>query len=343
MLHSKLKMNLWLLVVTTILAAPIYSPFTDAQSGLKLAGSDSDESHTVAGPLSSPGQSECGLASYERVVAQMRRQFVAKYKLNSESELKNATKFQGAPELELEWELMLAKVVPAKFRSPLTPTVQQIAPPIQPPPNIEQGIYQVTLPIRINVIYDAEIARLQAPYRGGAVGYIRDLLFTTQLYFELPEIVRRFRIHLVVVGLRQFQRDIPANWSSSEIIDHLHPESVDFERADLNLILMRRTLWNLPGGNFMVHMFTMTNDRDAIDQSVALGTDTTVELIGDIEQESALLASEDNDFLIRMGISRKLLTEIMYQQKAVASQDDQSTRRCLTAAEAVKYNVANAK
>ena len=34
---------------------------------------------------------------------------------------------------------------------------------------------------------------------------------------------------------------------------------------------------------------------------------------------SALLASEDNDFLIRMGVSRKLLTDIMYKQKAVAS------------------------
>jgi hypothetical protein len=98
-----------------------------------------------------------------------------------------------------------------------------------------------------------------------------------------------------------------------------------------------------PGGNFMVHMFTMTNDRDAIDQSVALGTDTTVELIGDIEQESALLASEDNDFLIRMGVSRKLLTDIMYKQKAVASSGggDQSTRRCLTQDEVFKYNVAN--
>lgn len=98
-----------------------------------------------------------------------------------------------------------------------------------------------------------------------------------------------------------------------------------------------------PGGNFMVHMFTMTNDRDAIDQSVALGTDTTVELIGDIEQESALLASEDNDFLIRMGVSRKLLTDIMYKQKAVASGGggDQSTRRCLTQDEVFKYNVAN--
>ena len=31
-----------------------------------------------------------------------------------------------------------------------------------------------------------------------------------------------------------------------------------------------------------------------------------------------MLASEDNDFLIRMGISRKLLTDVMYQQKAVA-------------------------
>lgn len=99
-----------------------------------------------------------------------------------------------------------------------------------------------------------------------------------------------------------------------------------------------------PGGNFMVHMFTMTGDRDAIDQSVALGTETTVELIGDIEQESALLASEDNDFLIRMGVSRKLLTDIMYKQKAVASGGgDQSTRRCLTQDEVFQYNVANVR
>lgn len=56
-----------------------------------------------------------------------------------------------------------------------------------------------------------------------------------------------------------------------------------------------------------------------------------------------MLASEDNDFLIRMGVSRKLLTEIMYKQKAVAAGDDKSTRRCLTQSEAVKYNVANAQ
>jgi hypothetical protein len=97
-----------------------------------------------------------------------------------------------------------------------------------------------------------------------------------------------------------------------------------------------------PGGNFMVHMFTLTGDRDAIDISVLEGTDSTIELIGDIEQESALLASEDNDFLIRMGVSRKLLTEVMYRQKAVAgSGADRSTRRCLTLAEALEYNVAN--
>lgn len=97
-----------------------------------------------------------------------------------------------------------------------------------------------------------------------------------------------------------------------------------------------------PGAEFIVHMFTMTGNRGAIDQSVALGTDTTVELIGEIEQESALLASEDNDFLIRMGISRKLLTDIMYRQSAVGGEfTNGSTRRCLTREEALKYNVAN--
>ncbi|HEX8620340.1 MAG TPA: hypothetical protein VF718_00040 [Allosphingosinicella sp.] len=97
-----------------------------------------------------------------------------------------------------------------------------------------------------------------------------------------------------------------------------------------------------PGGLFMVHMFTHTADRSAIEAEVLRGTENTVGLIGDIEQDSALLASEDNDFLIRMGVSRKLLTEVMYQQKAVADSGG-STRRCLTQQEALKYNVANAQ
>jgi hypothetical protein len=99
-----------------------------------------------------------------------------------------------------------------------------------------------------------------------------------------------------------------------------------------------------PGGQFVVHMFTHTADRGAIEAEVLRGTDSTVGLIGDIEQDSALLASEDNDFLIRMGVSRKLLTEIMYRQKAVAGPGgDGSTRRCLTQQEVFQYKVANVR
>jgi hypothetical protein len=98
------------------------------------------------------------------------------------------------------------------------------------------------------------------------------------------------------------------------------------------------------GGLFIVHMFTHVSDKEAVRSELAKGTDKAIGLIGDVEQDSALLASEDNDFLIRMGVSRKLLTEVMYQQKAVADgNEDKSTRRCLTTAEAVKYNVANAQ
>ena len=98
-----------------------------------------------------------------------------------------------------------------------------------------------------------------------------------------------------------------------------------------------------PGGLFIVHMFTHLGDKDAVRAELKRGDDSALGLIGDVEQDSAMLASEDNDFLIRMGISRKLLTDIMYRQKAVAAgSGDKSTRRCLTDAEAVKYNVANA-
>jgi hypothetical protein len=98
------------------------------------------------------------------------------------------------------------------------------------------------------------------------------------------------------------------------------------------------------GGMFVVHMFTHIADKQAVRSELAKGTDQAIGLIGDVEQDSALLASEDNDFLIRMGVSRKLLTDVMYQQKAIAdSPGDKSTRRCLTPAEAIKYNVANAQ
>jgi hypothetical protein len=97
------------------------------------------------------------------------------------------------------------------------------------------------------------------------------------------------------------------------------------------------------GGLFVVHMFTHLADKDAVQAELSQGADKAVELISGVEQDSAMLASEDNDFLIRMGVSRKLLTEIMYKQKAVAAGGDKSTRRCLTQSEAVKYNVANAQ
>jgi hypothetical protein len=96
-----------------------------------------------------------------------------------------------------------------------------------------------------------------------------------------------------------------------------------------------------PGGLFIVHMFTHTGDRQTIEAEVLRGTDNTVGLIGEIEQDSAMLASEDNDFLIRMGVSRKLLTEVMYRQSAVSAAGDGSTRRCLTQDEVHRYNVAN--
>lgn len=98
-----------------------------------------------------------------------------------------------------------------------------------------------------------------------------------------------------------------------------------------------------PTGYFIVHMFTHLGDKEAV-RSELKDTDKAIGMIGDVEQDLALLASEDNDFLIRMGVSRKLLTDVMYQQKAVADgQGDKSTRRCLSEAEAMKYNVANAQ
>ena len=108
-----------------------------------------------------------------------------------------------------------------------------------------------------------------------------------------------------------------------------------------NFMFMGGDMRNVdPGGLFIVHMFTHTSNREAIRQQVARGEDNTIGLIGDIEQDSALLASEDNDFLIRMGVRRTLLTEVMYRVSAVREGQNRETMRCLTPAEIVRYNVS---
>jgi hypothetical protein len=96
-----------------------------------------------------------------------------------------------------------------------------------------------------------------------------------------------------------------------------------------------------PGGLFIVHMFTHLTDGSATREQARRGGDQTVGLIGEIEQASALLASEDNDFLIRMGVSRNLLSEVMYQVRAVPAAGGSETRRCLTQAELARYAVTN--
>jgi len=98
-----------------------------------------------------------------------------------------------------------------------------------------------------------------------------------------------------------------------------------------------------PGGIFMVHMFTHVGDGSATRQEATRGGAGAVGLIGEIEQASALLATEDNDFLIRMGVSRALLSEVMYQVRAIPEGRNQETRRCLTQEEVERYGVTNIK
>lgn len=96
-----------------------------------------------------------------------------------------------------------------------------------------------------------------------------------------------------------------------------------------------------PGGLFIAQMFTLTGDRQAIRDRVARGESETASLIAEIALQSVRLASEDNDYLIRMGVSRRLLTDIVYRQRAVATAAGGPTQRCLSDEELRRYNVVN--
>ena len=174
---------------------------------------------------------------------------------------------------------------------------------------ILEGVVEETLPGRLKAAIDADdkIEEVWLKSRGGDA--------------EAGNAAGR-----VIRGFPGMATRIPAGWTCFSSCNFI------FMGGDRRIVE--------PGGVFMVHMFTHTQDRDVIDLSVEEGTEETIKLIGEIEQSSALLASEDNDFLIRMGISRKLLTDVMYKQQAVASSANKSTRYCLSQDEVRKYNVA---
>lgn len=94
-----------------------------------------------------------------------------------------------------------------------------------------------------------------------------------------------------------------------------------------------------PSGLYIAEMFTVTGDREAIHREFARGDQASADLLTDIARQSAELATEDNDYLVRMGVSRALLTEVVYRQRAVATRAGGPTRRCLTDAELRRYNV----
>lgn len=173
---------------------------------------------------------------------------------------------------------------------------------------LAEGIIDATLPARLKAAIEADerIEEVWLRSRGG----------NARAGNEAGRIIRSYRGMLT---------RIPAGWACFSACNFV------FMGGDRRVVD--------EGGVFMVHMFTHTQDRAAIDEVVIEGSKATTEYIASIEQSSAMLASEDNDFLIRMGISRKLLTDIMYRQQAVKSEDNPSTRYCLSQAEVREYNV----
>jgi hypothetical protein len=81
------------------------------------------------------------------------------------------------------------------------------------------------------------------------------------------------------------------------------------------------------GGLFVVQMFTTVDDPAAV-------TD-----LGEVANRAAMIATADYDFMIRMGVSPRLLGDIVYRQSARPTADNRATRRCLTPEELSEYRV----
>jgi hypothetical protein len=132
-----------------------------------------------------------------------------------------------------------------------------------------------------------------------------------------------------LIRSENFQTRIPAGWACF---------------SACNFLFMGGSARTVdPGGLFIVHMFTHTADRQAIRDEVNVSEDRAIRLIQGIEQGSAMLASEDNVFLVGMGVRPSLLTDVMYKVPASAGPQSRETRRCLTQQQVQHYNVVTTR
>jgi hypothetical protein len=95
------------------------------------------------------------------------------------------------------------------------------------------------------------------------------------------------------------------------------------------------------GGILAVQMFTSVTDPAAVGREITRGGDRADRLINGIALNAARQSSEDNDYLIRMGISRRLLTDIIYRMPGVGDAEHPAPVRCLTFEEMRRYNLVN--
>ena len=95
------------------------------------------------------------------------------------------------------------------------------------------------------------------------------------------------------------------------------------------------------GGTLAVRMFTNVRDPAAVGRQIAAGGARAQALIDGIALEAAREAAQDNDYLIRMGVSRNLLFDIVYRMRGIGDAEHPVPLRCLTAEELRRYNVVN--
>lgn len=96
-----------------------------------------------------------------------------------------------------------------------------------------------------------------------------------------------------------------------------------------------------PGGVVVATMFTHTGDPEVISRASTGGAQAREDLLTEIARSSARAATEDTDYLLRMGVRRALLSDIFYRQSAVGRDGSGPSGRCLTQEELRRYNVVN--
>jgi len=203
---------------------------------LVSTGTSEGLDHRAASAQVVESDRQCGLGYFERLIG---------IKLNETVFGRNLSE----REIKKNKQLIYEQIMPPFLKESIRSILSEQGANFFAGEDIRNMLTTKGVVVRLNVLHDVGFAEDLEHYGEKPEEIIRLVLREVQMYYWKPDVTKRIKIKLVVVALKQMSKEYDRSIEASIMINYLHTISptdyYQIDRADLNLVIMKRHIFEL--------------------------------------------------------------------------------------------------